>query len=327
VTARALDLQGRVALVTGATDGIGRVAARVLAERGATVLVAGRDAAKTEAAVAGIRRAAGHAEVHGLLADLSLQAEVRALAAQVSQRWPRLHILVNNAGAVFGERRETADGIERTWALNHLAYFLLTHELLPALRAGGQPARSTRVVNVASRSHQRVRGIRWGDVEHRRWYFGPLAYAQSKLANVLFTYALARRLDAASAPITANVLHPGVVRTNMGRNNRAPWWRLGYTVFGWMGVSAEQGADTILYLAAAPEVEGVSGQYFMERRAVPSSRASRDEAAAERLWELSARMTRLGDSGEAGVSRGAPAPEAREDTLTLTNWRRSRTRE
>ena len=290
MTVRAQDLQGRVALVTGATDGIGRVAARVLAERGATVLVAGRSPAKTEAAVAVIRRAAGNAEVHGLLADLSLQAEVRALAAQVSQRWPRLHILVNNAGAVFGERRETADGIERTWALNHLAYVLLTNELLPALRAGGQPACSARVVNVASRAHQRVRGIRWNDVEHHRWYFGPLAYAQSKLANVLFTYALARRLAAAGEPITANVLHPGMVRTNMGRNNRAPLWRLAYSVIGRLGVSAEQGADTIIYLAGAPEVEGVSGQYFVERRAVPSSAASRDEAAEERLWLLSEQM-------------------------------------
>ncbi len=288
---RALDLQDRVALVTGATDGIGRAAARVLAERGATVLVAGRSPAKTEAAVAEIRRAAGHAQVHGLLADLSIQAEVRALAADVSQRWPRLHILVNNAGAVFGERGETPDGIERTWALNHLAYFLLTRQLLPALRAGGTPERKARVVNVASRAHQRVRGLRWNDVQYRRWYFGPLAYGQSKLANMLFTYALARRLAAAGEPITATVLHPGVVRTNMGRNNRAPWWRLGYGVMGWLGISAEQGADTIIYLAAAPEVEGVSGQYFVERRAVPSSRASRDEAAAERLWALSEHMT------------------------------------
>jgi NAD(P)-dependent dehydrogenase (short-subunit alcohol dehydrogenase family) len=315
------DLHVRVAPVTGATDGIGRVTARVLAERGATVLVVGRNLAKTEATAAEIRRAAGHNEVHSLLADLSVQAEVRALAAQVSQRWPKLHILVNNAGAVFAGRRETTDGIERTWALNHLAYFLLTDLLLPALRAGSEPGCTARIVNVASRAHKRVRGIRWDDVEHRRWYFGPLAYGQSKLANVLFTYALARRLAAAGQGVTANVLHPGVVRTNMGRNNRAPWWWLGYTVFGWFGISPERGADTVIYLAAAPEVEGVSGQYFVERRAVPSSAASRDADAAERLWVMSARMTKHGDSSASGASRDfgrSPAPESPESPSSVS---------
>jgi len=298
VTAPAQDLEGRVALVTGATDGIGLEAARGLAARGATVLVAGRSPAKTEAAVADIRRTAGHTEVHGLLADLSLQAEVRALAGEVSRRWPRLHILVNNAGAVFADYGETADGIERTWALNHLAYFLLTDRLLPALRAGAEPGRAARIVNVASRAHKRVRGIRWNDVGHRRWYFGPAAYGQSKLANLLFTFELARRLAAAGEPITVNTLHPGVVRTNMGRNNPSPWWRLGYTAMGWLGISPEQGADTVIYLAAAPEVEGVTGEYFVERRAVPASRAARDAAAAERLWALSESMTSLAERNQ-----------------------------
>jgi NAD(P)-dependent dehydrogenase (short-subunit alcohol dehydrogenase family) len=288
----AADLAGRVALVTGATDGIGLAAARQLAQRGATVLAAGRNPAKLEAAVAELR-AAGGADVHGLLADLSVQAEVHALADAVSQGWPRLHILVNNAGAVFAQRGETADGIERTWALNHLAYFILTLRLLPALRAAGTPERKARIVNVASRAHQRVWGLRWNDLEMRRWYFGPLAYAQSKLANVLFTYELARRLAAAGDPVTANVLHPGVVRTNMGRNNRAPWWRLAFGVMGGLGLTPEQGADTVVYLAAAPEVEGVTGQYFVERRAVRSSRASRDETGARRLWALSEQMTKL----------------------------------
>jgi NAD(P)-dependent dehydrogenase (short-subunit alcohol dehydrogenase family) len=281
-----------VVLVTGATAGIGRVTAQVLAERGATVLVVGRDRAKTERVAADIRRTAGHAEVHPLLADLSRQADVHALAERVSQGWPRLHVLVNNAGAVFAERAETEDGFERTWALNHLAYFLLTDQLLPLLRAAGTPERKARIVNVASRAHRYMRSLHWDDLGFRRWYFGAWAYAHSKLANLLFTFELAQRLAAAGEPITANVVHPGNVATSMGSNNRGALWRLAYVFINLMGVSPERGADTMIYLAAATEVEGVSGEYFVKRRAVRSSRASREAAAAKRLWQVSEQMIR-----------------------------------
>jgi NAD(P)-dependent dehydrogenase (short-subunit alcohol dehydrogenase family) len=293
MTAERRDLEGRVALVTGATAGIGRVTAQVLAQRGATVLAAGRNPAKIEATVAAIRQAAGHAQVHGLRADLSQQAEVRALAEQVAQRWPRLHLLVNNAGAVFAQRAETADGLEQTWALNHLAYFLLTALLLPGLRAAGEPGRSARVVNVASRAHRYVRGLHWDDLGFRRGYFGFRAYAQSKLANLLFTFELARRLASAGEPITANTLHPGNVSTSMGSNNRAALWRLAYVFINLLGVSPERGAETVIHLAAAPEVEGVSGRYFVQRRAVVPTRAARDDEAARRLWAVSAQMAHL----------------------------------
>lgn len=287
------DLSGRVALVTGATSGIGRVTAEGLAAYGATVLVVGRNPDKTTATVQAISAATGSGRVVGLVADLSRQADVRALAAEVLGRWPALHILVNNAGGVFAERTETADGIEQTWALNHLSYFLLTNLLLDTLRAGGTPERRARIVNVASRAHVRVRGLDFDDLEQRRRYFSFGAYGQSKLANIMFTYELARRLTAAGEPITANVLHPGLVGTGFGHNNDNWLWRFGYRFIDRLALTPAQGADTVLYLAAAPAVEGVTGQYFVKRQPVASSRASHDAAAAQRLWTLSERAVHL----------------------------------
>jgi NAD(P)-dependent dehydrogenase (short-subunit alcohol dehydrogenase family) len=281
------DLRGRVCLVTGATSGIGRVTARALAERGATLLVAGRNPAKTAATVAEFRRHSGNPAVEGLVADLSAQAEVRALAGEVRTRWPRLHVLVNNAGAVFAARQESVDGIEQTWALNHLGYFLLTNLLLEALQAAAEPGRSARIVNVSSGAHMRARGLSFDDLEGRKAYFSFSAYSQSKLANVLFTYELARRL--AGSGITANALHPGLVHTGFGGNNRQLAWRVAYFFVNRLALTPEQGAQTTIYLATSPEVEGVTGRYFQRGRAVASSPASYDEAAARRLWSVSER--------------------------------------
>jgi retinol dehydrogenase 12 len=220
----ASSLSGQVCLVTGATSGIGRVTAEVLAQRGATVIVVGRNPNKTAQAVAAIQAATGNANVESLLADLSVQAQVRALAAQFLAHHSRLDVLLNNAGAVFGARQETADGLEMTFALNHLSYFLLTNLLLDTLKATAREHGGARIVNVASNSHRRVAGLRFDDLQGRSGYFGYRAYGASKLANVLFNLELSRRL--AGSGVTANAVHPGLVSTGFGGNNRQWYWRL-----------------------------------------------------------------------------------------------------
>jgi NAD(P)-dependent dehydrogenase (short-subunit alcohol dehydrogenase family) len=273
-------------LITGATSGIGRAAAESLAQQGAHVVVVGRNPAKTEATVDAIRGASGNASVDFLLADLSVQAEVRALAEQVRARYPRLDVLINNAGGVFRHRTLTADGLEMTFALNHLSYFLLTNLLLDTLKASG-PAR---IINVASRAGVRLRGLDFDDLQSARGYFGFTAYARSKLANLLFTFELARRL--AGTEVTANAMHPGLVATGMGAQNGRLWQWM-YLFVNAVGRTPAQGADTLTYLATSPEVEGVTGQFYFERRPLRSSPASYDEAAARRLWDISARLTGL----------------------------------
>lgn len=273
-------------LITGATSGIGRVAAESLAQHGAQVVVVGRNPAKTEATVAEIRRATGNPAVDFLLADLSVQAQVRGLAKQFQSRYPRLDVLINNAGGIFRTRTLTADGREMTFALNHLSYFLLTNLLLETLIASG-PAR---IVNVSSNAHRRVRALNFDDLEGAQGYAGLTAYSASKLANVMFTYALARRL--AGTRVTANAMHPGLVSTGFGANN-GRMWALIYVLVNAIGRSPAQGADTLIYLATSPEVEGVTGQYFYERQARRTSPASYDEAAAKRLWDASAQFVGL----------------------------------
>ncbi len=278
-------MQGKICLVTGATAGIGRVTARELARQGATVIVAGRNAEKSAAVVEQIKQQTGNPNVAYLLADLSSQSEVRALANQFKRQYPRLDVLVNNAGAMFLRRQESADGIEMTFALNHLNYFLLTNLLLDTLIANA-PAR---IVNVASRAHVGVAGLNFDDLQNQKGYFGWRAYGQSKLCNVLFTYELARRLEGTS--VSANALHPGLVATRFGSNNTGLSWI--WTFVNLFALSAEEGAQTPIYLAASPEVEGVTGRYFYQSKALPSSKASYDAQAARRLWQVSEQMTGL----------------------------------
>jgi NAD(P)-dependent dehydrogenase (short-subunit alcohol dehydrogenase family) len=279
-------MRGKVCLVTGATAGIGEITARELARRGATVLVVGRDPARVEATVGRIRREAGNDEVEPFVADLSVQAEVRRLAGEVLQRHPRLHVLVNNVGAMFDPRRESADGIEMTFALNHLAPFLLTNLLLAALKAGAP----SRIVNVSSDAHRAVRGLVWDDLEARRRYRAFRVYCQSKLANVLFTYELARRLEGTG--VTANALHPGFVATNFFSGRGRIFWAM-RRLASLFAIRPEEGAKTTIMLATSPELEGVSGQFFERQRQSRSSAASHDEAAARRLWEVSEAMVGL----------------------------------
>jgi NAD(P)-dependent dehydrogenase (short-subunit alcohol dehydrogenase family) len=221
------------------------------------------------------------------VADLGSQAEVRRLAAEVRERAPRLHVLLNNAGAIHMRRSLTADGHEATFAVNHLGPFLLTSLLEEHLRRRA-PAR---VGNVSSAAHQGAPGMAWDDLMGEREYAGLRAYAQSKLANVLFTAELARRLERTG--VTANSLHPGVVRTGFGRG-AGGWLAWGVRIAAPFFLSPERGADTAVWLASAPEVAGVTGGYFVKRRPVTPSAAARDPEAARRLWAVSERLTGLG---------------------------------
>lgn len=280
-------MEGKVVLVTGATNGIGRVAARELARMGAHVIVVGRSQARIDETIGEIKQQTGSSKIDSLKADLSSMAAIRRLTEDFMARYDRLDVLVNNAGAFFQKRQESVDGFEMTFAVNHLNYFLLTNLLLDVLQASA-PAR---IVNVSSDAH--IGGpLKLDDLQSRQSYGGSgfLAYGQSKLANILFTYELARRL--AGTGVTANALHPGFVATGFGKNNSG-FMRLAMSVMQLFALTPEQGADTIIYLASAPEVEGVSGQYFEKRKAKSSSPHSYDEDAARRLWEISEKLTTL----------------------------------
>ncbi len=276
-------MQGRIALITGATSGIGFETALGLARQGAHVVILGRDPMRLAAAERSIRSLSGNGNVQTLAADLLSQTEIRRAAREFSALHHRLDVLVNNAGAIFPDRRLTEEGYERTWALNHLGYVLLTLELLPPLRAAGQ----ARIVNVASTAHARAR-LDFDNLQGERRFAPMDAYSRSKLANVLFTYALSSRL--AGSGITANCLHPGVVATGFGRGMPGAFGlliKLARPFF----IKAGKGAKTSLFLASSPEVAGVSGAYFAGCRAVRSSALSYDEALRERLWQLSLEET------------------------------------
>jgi NAD(P)-dependent dehydrogenase (short-subunit alcohol dehydrogenase family) len=280
-------MRDKTVLVTGATDGIGKETARRLAERGARVFIAGRNAEKGAAAVRDIATNTGTDQAEFLQADLSVQADVRGLAKAVKQRTNRLDVLVNNAGVIMFRREETRDGIEMTFGLNHLNYFLLTHELLDLLKASA-PAR---IVSVASIAHSRAI-LDFDDLQLSRGFGAWKAYSRSKLANIMFTYALARRLEGTA--VTANCLHPGFVSSHFGQNGGF-LARTGMALAMRFGnaISVAQGAQTSVYLASAPEVSSQSGLYFDEGKAVKSNHASYDRHAQEKLWDISARMVSL----------------------------------
>ena len=277
-------MDGKTCLITGGSDGIGYAAAVALARLGAMVVIVGRNAEKTRAAVAGIRRRTGNPSVSFLLADLSSQREVRRLAAEVKEQLPRLDVLLNNAGAIFLSRRTSVEGIEMTFALNHLGYFLLTTLLLDLLAASAP----SRIINVSSSSHYEPRSLQLEDLPRTGSGRAYRAYGRSKLCNVLFTYELARRLE--GSRVTANALHPGLVRTSIARNNGI-LGRLANFFIGVRGVDAARGAETLVYLASSPEMEGVTGKFFIDRRAVPSSSLSYDAGLAAQLWEQSEQLT------------------------------------
>ncbi len=278
-------MKDKICMVTGATSGIGEVTARELAKQGATVIVVGRNPEKGAATLKRIRQATGNESVEFMRVDFSVQDQIRHLAQQFQDRYARLHVLVNNAGAVFMKRQESADGLEMTFAVNHLAYFLLTNLLLDTLTASA-PAR---IVNVSSDAHHRGK-INFNDLQLKEGYNMWPAYTQSKLANILFTYELSRHLEGTG--VTVNALHPGFVATNLGKNNGL-LARLLIPFIQLFAMSTEKGAQTSIYLATSPDVEGVTGQYFADQKPKRSSEASHDRGAAQRLWHISEKLTGL----------------------------------
>jgi NAD(P)-dependent dehydrogenase (short-subunit alcohol dehydrogenase family) len=283
-----IDMHGKTVLITGANQGIGKAAALALARQGASLVLVCRNPEKGRAAVADIERDGGKEgrRVDLLIGDMGSQADIRRVAAEFKARHDRLDVLLNNAGVIVTSRLKTVDGIEETFAINHLGYFLLTNLLLDVLKA----TTPSRVVSVSSEAHRRGK-MAWDDLEFKaRPYSSWAAYGQSKLANILFTRELARRLDGSG--VTANCLHPGVIASGFGSTYGGAAKLLARVASPFLA-SPEQGARTSVYLASSPEVEGVTGKYFdkcKERRPSADALAA---GAPERLWVISEEMTGL----------------------------------
>ncbi len=278
----------QVVVITGANAGIGEATAVAVARMGATTVLACRNPAKAEEAAGRVQARSASDRVELVELDLADLDSVRRAAAELLERFDRLDVLVNNAGGLSTDRRVTRQGFEQTFGVNHLGPFLLTQLLLDRLRASAP----SRVVNVSSLGHRYARGMRWDDLQLERGYNAWNAYAQSKLANILFTRALARRLPATE--VTANACHPGSVRTELGRDGDTTGFigLMSFTVLRPFYVSPTRGARTQIFLASAPEVEHKSGGYYVRCREHQPSREARDTASAEHLWEVSEQLTR-----------------------------------
>jgi NAD(P)-dependent dehydrogenase (short-subunit alcohol dehydrogenase family) len=278
------DMSGKICLITGANSGIGKATALGLAQLGATVVMVCRNPHKGEGARQEIQEKSGNADIDLFIADLSSQQAIRQLVQDFQQKYPQLHVLVNNAGSVFNRGKVSPDGIEMTLAVNHLASFLLTNLLLDTIKAS-VPAR---IVNVSSVAH--AQGfIDLDDLQGKRQYKLMRAYAQSKLANVLFTYTLARRLEGTG--VTVNCLHPGAVATNIWTSALPNWLHFLGIIDRLFCISPEQGALTSIYLASSPEVEGITGKYFEKCLDIPSAKISYDQDIQMRLWAISETLT------------------------------------
>ena len=275
-------LGGRNVVITGASSGIGFEIAKALAAMGARLALVCRDAGRGEAARAAIAADSSSEDVRVVRADLGMQADVRRAAAELADAFPEIHVLVHNAGTAQWQRTLTADGIETTFAVNHLAPFLLTHLLLKPLKA----AMPSRVDTVASAAHRRAT-MDWGNLQGERRYRAWGAYSRSKLANILFTRELARRIDGTG--VVANCCHPGTVNTRIWQMNSV--LRALAPLLGPLLRTPARGAETPVYVAASEEGGRVSGVYFADRHPTPTSRAAEDRMAALRLWEISERLT------------------------------------
>ena len=275
-------MKDKVVVVTGGTSGIGEIAAEALARQGARIVMVARDKARGEATLQRLN-VAGPGVRHSLhLADLSSIGVTRKLASEIAAAEPRIDVLINNAGAVFSRRQTSVDGLEMTFAVNHMAYFVLTEGLLPTLKA----TPGARIVSTASAAHLRAK-LDFDDLQSARSYAGFTAYGRSKLANILFTRELARRL--AGSSVTANCLHPGFVATRFGDQSGGLLQAL-MPLAKLMAVTPQQGADTIIYLASSPDVAGQTGLYFYKRKPVTPSAEAQDDTAAARLWAESERL-------------------------------------
>lgn len=279
-------MQNKTIIVTGANAGIGKITAQELARMGAHVVMVARSEERATAARHDIVSQTGSNRVDIMLADLSSQESIRTFASEFKRRYEKLDVLVNNAGGIFNQRLETADGLELTFALNHLGYFLPTMLLLDMLK----DAPAGRIVSVSSDAHRGAE-LDLNDLQTTAGYSSFKAYGRSKLANIYFTYELARRLDGTS--VTANTLHPGFVASNFGKNNGGLFKLFMNTVGRLIARSPEKGAETSIYLASSPEVEGVSGKYFSNKKEVRSSDVSYDTAVAATLWSISEELTNL----------------------------------
>jgi NAD(P)-dependent dehydrogenase (short-subunit alcohol dehydrogenase family) len=289
------NMNGKICLVTGGTNGIGKSTAQELARMGATVIIVGRDAQKTSKAVEEIRAASGNLKVGSMRADLSSQQDVRQLANEFKGKYSHLHVLINNAGAVFMQRQLSVDGIEMTFTLNHLAGFLLTNLLLDTLKASA-PAR---IINVSSGAHTSGK-IEFDNLQGERVY-SPRVYENSKLANILFTMELARRLKGTG--VTVNALHPGFTATGFAKNNGKASAALVSLITPLVARSPAKGAETSVYLASSPTVEGITGEYFYDSHVIPAAPQATDMVVARKLWEVSAEIVHLADGVPARTKR------------------------
>jgi retinol dehydrogenase 12 len=280
-----VDMTGKVCLITGGNSGIGKASALGLAKLNATVVIVSRDKDKGEAALIEIRAKSGNRNLDAMTADLSSQDSVRELAHDFKGRYKKLHVLINNAGIFLPKRIQTVDGLEATFATNHLGHFLLTNLLLDVMKASAP----SRIINLTSSAHYGTE-IDFEDLQGEKKYGGYHAYSQSKLANVLFTHQLAKQLEGTG--ITANSLHPGVVRTGFGKDQRGLMSVL-VTVGRPFMISPEHAAKAVIYLATSPDMEAVTGMFFSRGKERKSSTQSYNAEAAERLWKVSAELTKL----------------------------------
>jgi NAD(P)-dependent dehydrogenase (short-subunit alcohol dehydrogenase family) len=288
-------MNGRLIVITGATNGIGLAAAEKLAALGANIALIGRNATRTRLAAARVRAAAGQgATVGTLIADLSSRVGVRKLATEVLSRYPRLDVLINNAGAMYTTRQKTEDGIELTWAVNHLAPFLLTSLLLERLKASAP----SRIITTASEAHRGATSP-FGDINAEGSYRGFGRYKQTKLANILFTTELALRL--ADSGVTASSFHPGLVASGFNRNN-GMLMDLAMTLLGPISRSPEQGAATLVWLASSLDAAKTGGGYYVDREPIAPSPEAQDIHTARRLWEVSNAQC----EAKGGHGQGAP---------------------
>jgi NAD(P)-dependent dehydrogenase (short-subunit alcohol dehydrogenase family) len=276
-------MHGKTVIITGATSGIGEIAAIRLAEQGARIVFTARDGTRAAATMTKLRAANPSADHAAHMADLSRLSEMKRVGAALAAE-PRIDVLVNNAGALFNRRSETEDGLEKTFALNHMSYFVLANLLLPKLAPGA------RIVSTASGAHRRE-ALNFNDLQSRHGYRGVRVYSRSKLCNILFTRELARRIQGSG--ITANCLHPGFVATRFGDQSGGIARVFVGVAKSLAAISPEQGARTLVYLAASPEAADVSGKYFYKCRIEAPSRQAQNDDVARRLWDMSARIAAL----------------------------------
>ncbi|MCY3574646.1 MAG: SDR family oxidoreductase [Chloroflexi bacterium] len=283
-------MNGKRVLITGATDGIGKQAALAIAGMGAAVTLVGRNQTKTRAVCEELQKQTGSEAIDWLLGDLSSMVEIRRVADEFRHRHNNLDVLLNNAGAIFSEYQQSADGFEMTFALNHLSYYLLTNLLLDMLRETAAAKGEARIINVSSSAH-RNGTMRLDNLREASSFSMMNSYGASKLMNVLFTYEMARRLE--DTDITVNAVHPGVVRTRFGHDTSRIWSAL-VKLFQTFALSPEKGAQTLIYLATSPDAGGISGKYWNQKQQKRSSQSSYDREQQRALWQYSAEVTGVG---------------------------------